>query len=183
MPPMKKLLALLVAAMLVSGCNTTYRRPTSPDIAQLRVVSVQNGAAASNIALYAHPDGTCEEAEKVVGLGGLINIGGGRDAERDIGMPKDPEVDYVPGRYFETSVQAGQPFHFTVSSASGGVGVCFVSGSFLPRQGVDYEMTHGFDGTTCYVRLERLLAVAGGVKRASEPNQAQRIPACSFFWN
>ncbi len=180
---MKKLLALLAAAMLVSGCNTTYRRPTSPDVANLRVVSVQNNAAASNLALYAHPGDTCEDAQKIVGLGGLINIGGGRDADRDIGMPKDPEVEYVPGRYFETSVQAGQRFHYTVSSASADARLCFVSGSFLPQQGVDYEMSHGFEGEFCYVMLERLTTVGAGLKRSREPSQTQRQPACSFFWN
>jgi hypothetical protein len=180
---MKNIVFLLSAAMLVSGCNTTYRRPTSPDVANLRVVSVQTDERASSLALYAHPGDTCEEAEKIVGLGGLFNFGGGRDAQRDIGMPKDPEVDYVPGRYFETSVEAGQRFHYTIVGAGPGATPCFITGSFLPQQGFEYEMSLRVEFDHCSVRLERFSTAGVGFKRSREPSNEQRLPACSFFWN
>jgi hypothetical protein len=171
--------------MLVSGCNTTYRRPISPDTANVRAVLVQPDGWANTLALYAHPDGTCEGAEKVVGLGGPFNFGGGSDADRDIGMPRDPDVEYVAGQYFETSVLAGQRFHYTIVGTGRMVYPCYFSGSFSPRQGADYEMSLRIDSDRCTLRIERLVAVdaGSGLKRVFESSSEERRPACTAFWN
>lgn len=177
-----KVLWIVFLAAALSACNPAYQRPVSADAAGVRFVATQPKDRSSSLSVYAHAGDACGTPRKIVGLGGSFNFGGGKKSQGDIGLPKDERESYVQGHYYETTVVAGQRFHFTVAGGEVG-GVCYLSGSFLPEPGANYEVRYTASPERCHLSIDRIHADGTHLRRQPEASGKQRTPSCTFFWN
>jgi hypothetical protein len=169
--------------LLLAACNPAYQRSTAPATAKIRFTAGQHKGYLSSMSVYAHDNETCGTPKKVVGLGGgMWNWGGGKKARGDIGMAKDPAVQYVIGQYYETTVEAGKRFHFTVTGGED-YKVCYVSASLLPEAGNEYEVTYTTSQAMCRLKLEKIALQDASLIRVREASGMQRDTPCTFFWN
>ncbi|KGQ20778.1 hypothetical protein LF41_1318 [Lysobacter dokdonensis DS-58] len=186
--PKPRALSCLIALssmLALSSCNPAYQKPASPEnTASVRFTTPQEKGWSSAMNAYVH-DGSdkCGTPKKIFSMGGgMFNFGGGKKADGDIGMPKDPATTYVPGRYYETRVPVDKRFDFTVAGGERD-GQCFLSGSFQPEANALYEVTYKTDRFKCYVRVDRLVADNGAVSRSRETTAHMRSRPCTAFWN
>lgn len=180
---MRRFAVVVPLLLSMSACNTVYQRASSPQTASIRFLASQYKGYYSTMNVYAHNNEKCGTPKKIVGIGGgIFNMGGASEKNADIGMSKDPSGQYAAGQYFETTVDAGSRFHFTVTGGERN-SICYVSSSFLPEPQAEYEVTYSTDMTYCYVSIERISPVGTTFERAPEPSSEQRPKACSFFWN
>lgn len=180
---MHKIASISVLALLVSGCNPAYQRPTSPDVARIRFMTVNETGYAHSLSAYAHSSENCGTPKKIFGLGGgPFNVGGGKKSEADIGMPKDPYITYAPGQYYETRIEGGRRFFFSLAGRQR-AGTCFLSGSFEPVAGADYDVIYSADQLNCSLNVSRITVNNGRVGGTPVPTARQRAHACTFFWN
>jgi hypothetical protein len=132
---------------------------------------------------YVHTSDDCGTPKKIFSLGGgPFNFGGGKQNAADMGIPKNPAIVYANGQYYETAIEGGRPFYFSVTGGQQG-GVCYLTGSFAPLPGSDYEVTYKSDQSSCYLKVERLDVRDGHIVVSRELTAKQRPTACTFFWN
>lgn len=103
-------------------------------------------------------------------------------SDGDIGMPKDPYITYKPGQYYETQVEGGKRFFFTVAGGDR-FGTCYLSGSFEPITGVDYDIIFSSDPRNCSLNVSRITVKDGRVGGVPVPTAKKRAIACTSFWN
>jgi hypothetical protein len=180
---MRNSAAVLVLALALSGCNPAYQRPSGSDIARIRFVPAQETGYYYSMSAYVHKSDECGTPNKIFGLGGgPFNFGGGKKDASDLGMPKAPSTSYTQGQYYETAIKGGERFFFSVTGGQR-AGVCYLTGSFEPEAGGDYEVTYASDQRSCRLRLSKLTVDDGRVIAAPVPTIKQRASACTSFWN
>jgi hypothetical protein len=194
-------LIILFAIACLFGCNPAYKRPDSIDIAYVRFLPLEEQGYHSLVAAYTHNGDTCSGAKKIKQVGGW-GIGGMDLSDADQGMFKDPKVSYKSGQYFETAVSSTGRFYFTVASSENIPPVseqrvsvvngktvinmsekCFITSSFVPVQGAQYEVSYVTGLEECHLKIDRISQGKDGFHRVPESTSLQRKEACKFFWN
>jgi hypothetical protein len=138
----------------------------------------------SLVAVYAHNGDSCSGAKKIKQMGGWGF--GGMDSESNQGMLKDPQKSYKPDHYIETAVSSGERFYFTIMGSQkvvGGSNKCYITSSFMPVQGAQYEVSYYTGATRCYMKIDHISKEKGSFLRTPESTTLQREKACDFFWN
>ncbi len=182
---MRNIITLLIMVFLF-GCNAAYQRPDSPDVAHVRFLPLQEQGYHSLVAAYAHNGDTCSGAKKIMQIGGF-EFGGTDFSKADLGMLKDPKIPYKRGDFFETTVSTSESFHFTVAASASASGLqhseCYITSSFMPVQGAQYEVSYYTGATKCYLQIDRISLEKERFQRTRESSTVQREKACTFFWN
>jgi hypothetical protein len=171
------------ALILLSGCNLPYRPPAgSTNIAAVRFSVPEAARLATNVAVYVlSGENRCSDAKKVRLLGGL-QLGGIPDDAVDIGMLKDPKLTYQKNMYVEINVVADRRFNFAFAGHHG-FEECFLSMSFLPKTGKQYEISYFTDVTYCHAAVSELSRLGELVQVAEETSVKQNSVTCKRFWN
>jgi len=177
-------LVIFATAAVLSGCNTVYHGPTTPEgSARVRFVAIQEKNFRSYLGVYVHAGDECGMPNKVVALGGgPVQFGGASKKDGEIGMSKDPRSTYVLGQYFEIPIASEKRFYFTLAGGERGH-VCHISASFVPRENAEYEVTYATAPGACFSFVDEISIRDSRFVKTPERSTLKRPRACSFFWN
>lgn len=147
----------LLSCGLLASCAAPYQAPQGKEVARLRVLSPQTEWSKGVKALI-YPSGKCEDPMELGFFGGIARIG---RQDPPLGIPGAADLD--ARTFIERAIPANTRALITLDlGITAGNIKCWVTFSFDPSPGNDYEATMSWDSRSCYVNLYRVSELEGG---------------------
>jgi hypothetical protein len=146
---------LCMAAVFLTGCAASYREPTGPDTARIRLYA-PHASMAANTHATGFESGQCENPVFLGMVGGAARW----SSDPALGIPGAAALE--PLTFIERKIPAGKSYLMTTRTLSG-VGVsCVTTVSFLPVVGADYEVKVTQDDKRCLATVSKVSAGQSG---------------------
>lgn len=167
--------AMLLAMSVLAGCAASYSVPTSGPTARVRVAVAQAGpSAATNVNQF--KSSKCESPVSLGYFGGALNYSN----NTSIGIPGSKT--HPPGQFLERVIEADSRQMFTFRTLYENKR-CFVTASFVPSAGHDYEMLVDWNSSHCRVRVGRIVSDGAGSVLTSLETTARQEETCEKGFN
>ena len=172
-------IATVAVVLGLAGCAASYTPPTSGPTARLRVVYAQADQRIG-INVNQYKSGRCEDPVNLGYFSGSLNT----TDFKPIGIPG--ARFQTPNQYLERKIEAESRQLLSVRFVyqdQNVITTCFVSRSFVPSSGSDYEMLVGFDHNGCGVRIRRILGEAPDHLQTTPELTARQEESCKKGFN
>ena len=177
-----KTVLTLALATSAAGCSalsnqvkselSAYAEPSSGELAHIRLVGSRD--------VKVYPAATCPNVN-VLGGGYPAGPQIGGQRKRDLGMPK---TGGEPKHYVEIAARAGEPIAaaFALARYAGPRLLnCYVTNTFIPQAGRNYEIEARFIGSQCVAVLYEVVPDSSGFKKSLLPTKSANCPGRSAF--
>jgi hypothetical protein len=169
-------LLIYVVVLLLAGCASTYVAPPAEGAARLRIAVAQSGFF-SSVNINAYQSGQCESPMSLGMIGGIAR----HSPDKGLGIP---DKDKFPvGTSIERLIPSGASYLVSLRGLYSMYKMCFITFKITPVKGEDYEANYSWDGTKCYVTLNKLTLSSTGEVVRNKPFNAEPTDVCSKGFN